>query len=164
VQGTGGRVQRAQQHTVVADHGGGVLERSLLDKVADRCRDVDGDGGCQVGPDSTAVTDVSLGGQAENRPTGPPADQIVDPRETELIETARGSGTEVSMLIEAIDDHRPRPIELLDCVGIEGLEGQAHRAREVLLDEDRVRQDVHHQRAVVHQLAGPVDIDPLHDV
>ena len=62
----------------------------------------------------TAVTDLSLRWQTEHRPRRPTPDQVVHRFETKMIEPTRGSGAEVSMLIEAVDDHRLGPIQNLN--------------------------------------------------
>ena len=64
--------------------------------------------------DPTAVTDLSLRWQTKHGPRRTAANQVIHHFETKMIEPTRGSGAEVSMLIEAVDDYRPQPVENFD--------------------------------------------------
>ena len=65
------------------------------------------------------------------------------------------------MLIEAIDDNGSRQVDVRHGLTAERLERQIHRRGEVLLFEDRCRQDIDQLRSSTHETYRPLDIDSL---
>lgn len=86
-----------------------MLELTEGDDVGDRRVERDRRGSASARRDAPLVADQALGRVAPHGPSGTTADEIVDPLEAELLEPARGSRAEVSMLIEAVHDERFRP-------------------------------------------------------
>jgi hypothetical protein len=87
--------------------------------------------------DATCVADLPRRRKAENGPSGTPADQVVDVGEAKMIEPARGSGAQISMLVEAIDNVCPAAIEVCDRRLRQRLQRQRDRAGKMLSFKDR---------------------------
>ena len=111
--------------------------------------------------DAPPITDLAFCGKAQHRPRGPAADEVVHLGETQLIEPTRGTGAEVSMLIEAVDDERPRAIQTSDTVCRHSFQRRRHSTREMLLGEDRFGQHIDELSAALHQSLGTVNINSL---
>ena len=65
------------------------------------------------------------------------------------------------MLIEAVDDKRPRPIETGDTLCRHRFERHRHSTRKMLLHEDRLRQHIHEPSTATHEALSTSNIDAL---
>ena len=162
-EGTSRWVNGSDEHAVMHDGDRKALGTQLND-VGDRRVQRDAGRVGQVVADPAAITDGSFGGQSERCPRRPPADEVVDLREPQLIEPTRGSGAEVSMLIEAVDQQRLVPLETLHLRCLERLQRQADGAGEMLLLKDGRRQHVDERRVLAKQALRAHRVDALgHD-
>ncbi len=153
-------MQRAEQYVARPDDGR--RSRPLPTEgadIGDRFIDINGSGFEHELRHAPTVTDMTFCRQAEHRPGRTAPDQVGHVREPKLFEPARGSGTQVSMLIEAVDDHRAGTVDVGDRRSIQRLQRQAHGARQVLLDEDRVRQNIEQENVALHHPLGTGSID-----
>ena len=78
-----------------------------------------------------------------------------------MIEPTRGSGAQISMLIEAIHNHRARPVQTIDSRRCHRLQRKRQRTGQVFLREDRSRQHVNERDALVEEMFGTGSIDPV---
>jgi hypothetical protein len=76
---------------------------------------------------------LSLGGKPVGQPVLFARDVVVDLLEAQRFEPARGSRAEVSYVVPAVDDDRPRLVQAGRGGGVELLEGDAARSRNVLI-------------------------------
>ena len=67
------------------------------------------------------------------------------------------------MLVEAVDDHRSRSIQIGERLWVKLLERQAHGVRKVLLHVDRLRQHIDEERSCSCETQGLIDINPSHE-
>jgi hypothetical protein len=110
----------------IADHLGDVGQRG----VGADPRDVGMDDGART----FVVTEQAVAREALRQPRCLAGDVVVHVGEPKLLEPARGSGTEISLVVEAVDDDRPGRVETLES-SLDLIERKVHRAGDVLLDE-----------------------------
>src|SRR5262245_43403943 len=84
--------------------------------------------------------------------------------EADALEPPRGSRAQVSLVVVAIDDHRPPALEPPRRLRIQGLQGDVDRAGKVLLLVLGLRQHLHELRALGEQALHlvPADRDRHH--
>src|SRR5207248_4703008 len=83
--------------------------------------------------DTRAAVGVPFKWKTVGAPVGLAGGVVVDAGKAEAVEPRRGSWAHVSLIVVAVDDHRPRRIELPRSVGVEQLQRNIDRAREVLV-------------------------------
>jgi hypothetical protein len=104
------------------------------------------------GVDSSGVAGkLSFHGQAAGAPVRLAADVVIDVSETEAFEPQRGTRTNVSESVGAVDNDRQRPVERIRSL-VEFLDGQGLRALNVKLLVLGMRQDVHEPGAPLQQV------------
>jgi len=97
--------------------------------------------------------------ESERAPVGLAGDIVVDVSETETFEPRRGSWRQVSLVVVAVDDHRPIALQPPGTLGVEALERDVDRARKVLVFVLVLRQHFDELGAVVEQPLQFVAVD-----
>jgi hypothetical protein len=95
---------------------------------------------------------LSLARQAAGEPVLLAGDVVVYVPEAKRLEPARGSRTEVSYRVPAVDDHGPVAVQARDGLGVELLERHADRSSKMLLAVLVLGQDLEQVSAVRMQL------------
>jgi hypothetical protein len=106
----------------------------------------------------SAVTET-FDRESERAPVGLAGDIVVDVFETEAFEPRRGSWRQVSLVVVAVDDHRPIARQPAGALGFEALEWDVDRPREVLVVVLGLRQHFDELGAVVEQPLQFIAVD-----
>jgi hypothetical protein len=99
--------------------------------------------------DTRAAVRASFERQPERTPVGLAGRVVVDAREADVFEPPRGSRTEVSLVVVAVDDHRSLRIELRRRGSVERLEWKVQRTGQVLVFEVVFREHLDDLRVLV---------------
>lgn len=86
-------------------------------------------------------------------------DIVGDLGETELLEPPRGSGAEISLIVVAVDEHRPFAVELTLSTLVELPQGDTDRPGEVYLPELRLLENLDDLRTSSDQIVGLTTFD-----
>src|SRR5262249_45741636 len=103
--------------------------------------------------DARAAVCLSLERETIGSPVGFAGGVVVDAGEADAFEPPRGSWAHVSLVVVAIDDHRPFAIELARGVAVDRLERDVDRAGQVFVVVFIGREHLHELRVLVLEQA-----------
>src|SRR5207245_7571700 len=107
---------------------------------------------------SRAVGTLAFGWQSGRLPVELPCLVLVDPLEPHALEPPRGSRTQISGAVPAVDDDRSASVELRACLGLDLSKWHVDGAGDVLLSVFLGRKDIHELCALRQQ---PLDLRPV---